>query len=50
MNFLNDDVWKKQIEKYGDGYNKNLLNCPFHRMRKKIYSQNGEEGIIENIF
>lgn len=48
--FLTDDVWKRQIEKYGRGFNKNLEKCPFHSKKKKIYSQNGEEGVIESIF
>lgn len=50
-NLINDKVWKRMKERYGDnGENPRLKYCPFQKYAKSYYSQNGEEGILEFIF
>ena len=48
---INDTIWNNMKKKYGEnGKNPNLEKCLIYSKKKKIYSQNGEEGILEYIF
>lgn len=48
---INDKIWDDMVKQYGSqGKNVERSGCPFHKYKKKYFSQNGEEGIIEHIF
>lgn len=49
--FFNENICENMLKKFGRyGENPNLHNCPIYQKRKKIYSQNGEDGMLEYIF